>query len=227
MQTMKILKERGHLLVWAGNSKALIDTGSSTSMAPAPFDFLGQREYPPTNIMGVTPQKMSDLSGIRIDLLIGCDILSRHTIRFRWREGLLDIGDDISDYPTSTELDTLMGIPVFPVTLRGRPTKAIFDTGAHLSYIDPVLVQGEYPVGQRNDFYPFVGQFTTPTYRIATALDNAPLEIEYGTLPDSLQLMLGMAMNMSDSSAVIGTQLLDAFDFTISWTRNRISWQRK
>lgn len=227
MQTMTILKQRGHLLVLIGNSRAIIDTGSPSSMSPVPFDFLNQRHCPPTNIMGITPEKMTELAGIQIDLLIGCDILSQHTIRFRWRDGLLDVGDDIPDGPISAELETLMGIPVFPLTIRGRPTKAFFDTGAHLSYIDPELVERESPTGQQNDFYPFVGQFTAPTYRITTALDHESLEIEYGTLPDSLQTMLGMAMEESDSSAVIGTQLLETFDCTISWTRNRISWQRE
>ena len=73
MQTMPIIKERGHLLVSLGTSRAIIDTGSPTSMSPAPFDFVGQRQSPPSSIMGVTPQKMSDLSGIRIDILIGCE----------------------------------------------------------------------------------------------------------------------------------------------------------
>ncbi|MBK9138553.1 MAG: hypothetical protein IPM17_07305 [Verrucomicrobia bacterium] len=226
MHTMTILRERGHLLVRIDNRRAIVDTGSPISMSPEPFEFLGQSHSPPTNIMGVTPQKMSALSGIQIDILIGCHILSQHTVRFRWKDGLMDVGDDIPESPISAELSTLMGTPIFPLCLQGRPSKALFDTGAHLSYIDPDLVAGTVPVGERDDFYPFIGHFTAPIYRIPTALDDYPLEIEYGTLPESLQMMLGMAMRMSNSSAVIGTQLLEVFDCTISWTRRRISWRR-
>ncbi len=138
----------------------------------------------------------------------------------------MDAGDDIENGSISSSMDTLMGIPIFPLMLQGQPTKALFDTGAHLSYINPEVVEGQAPSGQRNDFYPFVGQFVAPTYRILTALDNAPLDIEYGILPDCLQMMLGAAMNMSHTSAVIGTQLLEYFDCTVSWTNCRISWSR-
>jgi hypothetical protein len=79
--------------------------------------------------------------------------------------------------------------------------------------------------GQRADFYPFVGHFTAPTYVIPTALDHTQQDIEYGILPDPLQRMLGIAMTMSGSLAVVGTQLLEVFDCTISWNRNTISWK--
>lgn len=227
MMTLPIQKERGHLMVSIGNRRAVIDTGSPASMSPEPFDFLGERHSPASNIMGVTPRKMSELSGLRIDILIGCDILSAHTLRFRWNDDAMDAGNDLEDGPHSSEMDILMGIPIFPLTIQGRQTKALFDTGAHLSYINPELVDGQASSGQRKDFYPMVGQFVAPTYLVPTALDDKPLDIDYGILPDSLQMMLGTAMSMSDSAAVIGTQILEHFDCTISWARNKISWRRR
>lgn len=227
MQTLTTLNKRGHIIVPIGNKRAVIDTGSPTSMSPEPFDFLGDKHSPPATIMGVTPGKMSELAGFQIDILIGCDILSKYTLRLRWRDDLLDEGDDIPDGPLLSKLETLMGIPVFPLVLAGRSTKALFDTGAHLSYIDPGLVHGQTPSGERDDFYPFVGHFKAPTFVVATALDPTPMDIEYGILPNSLQMMLGMAMTMSDSSAVVGTQILESFDCTISWKRETISWRRR
>ena len=227
MITLPTQKERGHLLVAIGNRRAIIDTGSPASISPEPFEFLGACHSPPSDIMGVTPRKMSELAGIQIDILIGCDILSQHTLQFRWNDDAMDAGNDLEDGPLCSKMDDLMGIPVFPLTIDRRPTKALFDTGAHLAYIDPDFVEGQTPSGQRNDFYPMVGQFVAPTYRVPTALDNTSLDIEYGILPDSLQSMLGMAMSMSGSTAVIGTQLLEHFDCTISWARHKISWRRR
>lgn len=227
MITMPVLKERGHLLLLIGEKRAIIDTGSPVSMSLEPFDFLGSRHSPPSNIMGVTPHKMSELAGFQIDILIGCDILSSYTMRFRWIDSAMDVGDDILHGPILSDMDTLMGIPVFPLTIQGQTTKALFDTGAHLSYIAPKIVEGLTPSGERNDFYPQVGQFVAPTYRVPTALDEITLDIEYGILPDSLQMMLGMAMNMADATAVIGTQLLDHFDCTIAWTHQKMSWQKR
>ncbi len=162
MKTMPILKERDHLMLLIGEKRAIIDTGSPASMSPEPFEFLGLRHSSPSNIMGVTSRKMSELSGFQIDILIGCDILSSHTLRFRWGDSVMDVGDDIQHSPILSEMDTLMGIPVFPLTIQGQRTKAIFDTGAHLSYIAPELVEAIAPSGERNDFYPLVGQFVAP-----------------------------------------------------------------
>jgi hypothetical protein len=91
-----------------------------------------------------------------------------------------------------------------------------------LSHIDPGLIRGRTASGQRDDFYPFVGRFNAPTYVVPTALDNMPLHSEYGILPDSWQMMLGMAMTMSDSSAVVGNRILEAINCTISWNRKTI-----
>lgn len=227
MITLPIQREKGHLLVGIDNRRAIIDTGSPTSMSLEPFEFIGTRHCPPSNIMGITPGKMFELCGFRFDILIGCDILSAHTLRFRWNDGAVDVGDDLEEGPLSSEMESFMGIPVFPLEIQGRATRALFDTGAHLSYIDPDLVEGQVPSGQRNDFYPTVGQFVAPTYRVPTALDSTAIEIDYGILPDSLQMMLGMAMSLSESSAVVGTQLLEHFDCTLSWHRQTISWRRK
>lgn len=226
MPTIQIENAGGHVLVPIDGKRAILDTGSPVSMANGSFQFLGRQRLVPRNIMGLTPEKMSELAGFQIDILIGCDILSEQALRIRWRDLCLDFGDDIPDGPLVSELTSVTGIPIFPVRIRGNSTRAIFDTGAHLSYIKPELVAGQEPSGRRSDFYPIVGQFVAPTYIVPMALDNSPMDMEFGILPDSLQMMLGLIMTMTGSSAVIGTQLLDFFDCTIAWGRNRISWGR-
>ena len=226
METINIIKERGHILLPIGNKRAVLDTGSPQSMAPEPFEFLGVRRNVPTNIGGVTPQIMSEVAGFPIDIIIGCDILSKHTVRLRWRDGYMDIGEDIPDGDVPSPMETFKNLPVFPLSLQGNRTKAFFDTGAHLSYIDPERVAGMPPSGQRDDFSPYIGQFTTDIYTVPTSLDHTPLDIEYGIMPDTLKQMFGWVFAATNASAVIGTQMLEHFDCTISWPRNTISWTR-
>lgn len=227
MITLPIEQERGHLLVAIDSRKALIDTGSPVSLSPEPFDFLGSLHSPVSSIMGVTPRKISEVAGFQIDILIGCDLLSAHALRFRLGGSAMDVGDDLPLNPIQSEMELLMGIPVFPLTIQGQPAKAIFDTGAHLSYISPKLVKGQTPIGERNDFYPLIGRFVVPIYRVPTALNDMTFDIEYGIFPDSLQKMFDMGMNMSEFSAVIGTQILEHFDCTLTWAQKRISWKRR
>lgn len=227
METINIIKEQGHILLPIGERRAVLDTGSPVSMAPEPFEFLGVRRSTPTNIMGVTPQTMADLSGFPIDIMIGCDILSQYTVRLRWRDGCMDVGEDIPESPIQSPLEILQGRPVFPVRLQGVQVRAVLDTGAHLSYIvDIERVAGQAPSESREDFHPYVGRYTTNTYTVPTSLDPAPVDIEYGIMPDSLGLCLGRELSKVNISAVIGTELLEHYDCTISWTRRTISWTR-
>lgn len=226
METLSIIKERGHIILPIGDKRAVLDTGAQVSMAPEPFTFLGRTHTVPANLLGVTPQSMGNLAGFPIDIMIGCDILKDCTVRLRWRDGIVDIGDDVPDGKIIHPLELLQGLPVFPVELAGSGTRAVFDSGAHLSYIDPECVCGWEPSGEREDFHPFAGRYTTALYRVATALDPAPVEIEYGIMPDPLKQVFGMVLRIARISAVIGTQLLEHFDCTISWPRRTISWSR-
>ena len=216
---------RGHIIVPISTGNALIDTGSPTSFAAAPFEFAGRRHAPPTGMMGVTTETISELADIRIDALVGCDILNGFgAMRIRWNDGVMEFSDRFADDKATDMMDNLAGIPVFPVRLGEISTKAIFDTGAHLSHIDPELVSSMTPISHKDDFNPINGKFTAPVFSVSTTIADRTYDIEYGILPGTLGLMTSMTMRMTSSSAVIGTAILEHFDVTISWHDGTISW---
>ena len=224
--TLSFTPDKGHLMLPIGDRMALIDTGSPSSISSRPFDFGGDRHTAPDQLMGVTTKELSELAGIEIDILIGCDVLSAYKIRIRWEDHCIDVGDDTPDGVTVDRMDSMMGCPVFPLRIGKRDTKAIFDTGAHLSYISPALIAGIPQSGEKEDFHPINGHFTAPTYNVETALCGKNFSMVYGTLPGMLGMSTDMAMSMSGSSAVIGTQLLEYFDCTLSWKESTISWSQ-
>ncbi|WP_223294297.1 hypothetical protein [Chlorobium phaeobacteroides] len=222
--TLRFKPDKGHIILPLGDQMALIDTGSPASISSRPFSFGGERHTTPAQLMGFTTRQLSDLAGIAIDILIGCDILSRHKLRIRWHEQSIDIGDDTPDGDSVDEMETMSGCPIFPLRIANINTKALFDTGAHLSYISPALVAGMAQTGQKADFHPFNGHFTSPTYTMETALGGKAFTMEYGTLSGELGAAVDMTLNMTNTTAVIGTQLFQHFDCTISWKDGRISW---
>jgi hypothetical protein len=152
--TLRFKPDKGHIILPLGDQMALIDTGSPASISSRPFSFGGERHTTPAQLMGFTTRQLSDLAGIAIDILIGCDILSRHKLRIRWHEQSIDIGDDTPDGDSVDEMETMSGCPIFPLRIANNNTKALFDTGAHLSYISPALVAGMAQTGQKADFHP-------------------------------------------------------------------------
>lgn len=223
--TLRFKPDKGHIILPIGDQMALIDTGSPASISSRPFHFGGEIHTTPAQFMGFTTRQLSDLAGIAIDILIGCDILSRHKLRIRWQEQGIDIGDDTPDGDTVDKMESMSGCPIFPLRIAGNHTKALFDTGAHLSYISPALVADMAQAGQKADFHPFNGHFTSPTYTVETALGGQALTMEYGTLSGELGAAVDMTLNMTNTTAVIGTELLKHFDCTLDWKERWISWR--
>ena len=222
--TLSFTPEKGHIILPFGDQMALLDTGSPSSISSHPFNFGGKRHTTPNQLMGFTTRQLSELAGIKIDILIGCDILSRHKIRIRWQEHCIDIGDDTPDGSIVDDMESMMGCPIIPLRIAGESIKALFDTGAHLSYISPALIAGLPQTGQKADFHPFNGHFTSPTYTVETALGGKAFTMEYGILSGELGAAVDLTLNMTNTSAVIGTQLLEHFDCTLDWKEGRISW---
>lgn len=215
----------GHIIVDLDGKNALIDTGSPGSMSPEPFMFMGAQRVPPQNIMDVTTGQMSGLAGFPIHILIGCDMLREFDLLIRWRDGALELGNNIMGQKQAHPMSELMGIPVFPVTIAGKETKALLDTGAHISYINSEAVANEQRAGTKKDFYPMVGSFTTDLYVLPTGLDGRRFDLNYGILPDALQMMMGIAMQLSSTTAFMGTEIFSHFDCLLSWQRGRILWK--
>lgn len=226
---LRIVDESGHLvLLLPGGKRALVDTGSPISVAAEPFEFLGRVRQPVREIMGFSADRISELTGFKVDALIGTDLLGEQSIRIRWRDGVLEVSDDLPDGEQVAELALVAGIPVFALEVRGSRIRAFFDTGAHLSYIDPALVKDLPPGGERDDFHPMVGRYRAPVYELPVRMTpgTEPVDIEFGLIPAGLQPAMAMAMTMARASAVVGTRLLANYDCCIAWERCTISWTR-
>lgn len=218
---------RGHLIIPLPGCDALVDTGSPVSFGRMPVSLAGKTFDLPVSMMGMTAESLGELGGMRIDALVGCDILSSlQAMSIRWNDGLIEFADAFPPGEVNSPLDLLAGTPVFPVSISGLATRAIFDTGAHLSYIDPSVVAGMDPIGQREDFHPLNGRFMARVYQVGTAIDTYPDKIEYGVLSGMAGTMTSMAMGLANASAVIGTPLLRHFNVAVSWRDGSISWSR-
>jgi len=224
MVTLNFEKKNGHILLKMNDLNLLIDTGSPVSIANNHIRFLNKTYNTLRSMMGTNVETLSNLSGFKIDALIGNDILSNYKFRIRWNECCIDFGDDLPDGRIVQKMINLMGI-IFPVNIDGEGTLAIFDTGAFISYISEDKVAGKTPIETREDFYPVIGKFTTPIYKVPLTIDgNNIISMDFGTLPGVLKMMHGMIMSVTKTKAVLGTQLLEVYNCTIDWKKNKISW---
>ena len=79
-----------------------------------------------------------------------------------------------------------------------------FDTSAQLSYLSNDLLTGA-STGERQDFHPSIGRFTTNV--------NANVEsLTFGSLPSSMAILL----DMGRAKGIVGSELLNKYTITLS-----------
>lgn len=152
------------------------------------------------------------------DLLLGTDGLSRYDLEIDPAERVVRVGADLEPRGDMLSIELVMGVPQVEVRLDGRDAMAFFDTGAKLSYVEEELVNAREPVDRRSDFYPLLRPFEADIYRVPLGIGPHEWTVEAGTLPETLEVML----TMTDTQAVVGTQILDRFRMGLSFSRREM-----
>lgn len=225
MHTFPIIKEKGHIIIDINGKRGLIDTGAPITFGTSNLEFCGKNYTPSEKFFGHTTDDLSRLSGIKIDFLIGNDLLSKQKMRIRWKEGFIDFGNDIEMGDNIQKYNNFMGSIVFPIKISDKDTNAILDTGAFISYISDDLVTGMEKIKTVEDFHPLAGNYKTDVYKIPVNMNGRSIDMHFGVLPDQLKLMTFFIFDITNSSAVVGTEIFEHFDCTLDWENEEISWE--
>lgn len=176
----------GHIVVSRGGSLSIIDTGTPFSLS--------------------APTMVSEQLGRPIAELIGCEALDGWVLeidwnaqRLSWTQSRPEPGDSISLVMSP------LGVPLIDVGGPDGMVRGVFDTGAPISYAPNAVAERYDAVGERDDFFPALGDFSTAIYRVPMTIGTTPLELECGVLPPLLQLALSM---LCPSGYIVGSQLL-------------------
>jgi hypothetical protein len=198
----------GHVIVECDGRRVLVDTGSPASLGPTgTWQFCGVPVTLADGMLDVTPARIGEWVGTRVDVLLGADVLAR--LRFT-----IDLDDDgeggeirferPAQGGAAIDLTAFMGIPIATVTVAGQPVRAFVDTGAKLSYLDTGLAAAFPVIGSETDFHPGIGEFETDVRRVPLEIAGHTVALRCGVLPGILRATLSLA----DAQAIIGTDLL-------------------
>ncbi len=170
----------------------------------------------------IDPEKLleecSKYIGIEIGALVGTDYLEdidvsidplSETVLF-----MTPVGREVSYSGVMVDIEMdKTGVPLIDFQLGGQRHKAIFDTGAQISYAKTSLIEGLQPVERAvRDFYPFVGSFTTDIYSLDISIAGMSVPMRFGILPEGLADSLKMLGDVS----IIGIELLRSFAIHLS-----------
>jgi hypothetical protein len=200
----------GHIIVTSEDGKiCLIDTGAPYSVGNAEVVmFAGGRHPLKPDFLGKAADELPGPIGVRIDVLIGVDILNRYDMLIDpVRKVLVFSDEELAVEGEALPIEQAMGVPIVTADVGGTRLQMFFDTGAKISYVDEKTANAYPRAGTAQDFYVTIGPFQTSIHRIPMLLGSLTIDLECGTLPQSLQLSLAAA----GAEGIVGNAILDYF----------------
>lgn len=204
----------GHLpIIRHGAQTLLLDTGSPVSIGSRSTCRFLDREIPLLrSYQGMTVEAWSEIIGVRIDVLLGSDVLGRFDVTIDPDAGTVVFDTAPRGLRTAaTPLHTVAGMPAVVFGLAGRRLRALLHTGATLSCLRATDVGAYRCVGVVRDHYPGVGEFATDLRLVPLMFGDQPVMLECGRMPPTIERGLGPV----DLHGIIGTNLLRTF--SVGW----------
>ena len=175
-RTTRLFEINDHIARSSANGLELIDTGSPVSMP--------------------IPREAKEAVDPRLTHLIGMDELGRSPFVLDWTAATLVQSAPRPRAAASSPLQSVMSIPAIAVTVhiagQPAPATAFLDTGAPIGYAAAAAVRGLTSIGDKEDFFPGLGRFTTPVYEVEVEALGLRQHVRVGVLPPLLAMALSL-----------------------------------
>ncbi|MCX8028202.1 MAG: retroviral-like aspartic protease family protein [Thermodesulfovibrionales bacterium] len=218
--------KEGYLFVEIqGLGIGFIDSGAPASISDKERAVISGMEVRFTkSFLGQTVKTIGKLLDTEIDALIGGDILSKFDVFIDTGKGIMTFSQEPLQMEGIKERIEypIHNIPVLTCKIEGTDYKFILDTGASLSYLNTEIAERFEITGKQTDFFPSFGKFETETRQIEIGIAGQEITLNFGTLPEILELTLGLAQ----ADGLIGTELFDYYNIGLSRKRSEIVFQK-
>ncbi|MFA5713494.1 MAG: hypothetical protein WC960_04880 [Bacteroidales bacterium] len=223
MTTFELELFQGHAIIKEGGNIMLIDTGApSTIHINNNLIFCGESHSCSTNYLGLTIEGLSELLGMEVTTLIGCDILSAYGVLFDYRNKAVTFyKEGMDSLSNEIELGSFMGVPTIGLGVEGQKLNFFLDTGAKLSYLDNKHTSQHPSIGREEDFHPSLGKFETECYQLTTLIGDKEFSVKYGNLPSLLQ----MRLTLSSIDGIIGSDLFNSFKIYLDIKNRKLGYE--
>jgi hypothetical protein len=140
-----------------------------------------------------------------MDGVIGADILNQYDVVFdvNWERVTLHT-DPVEMEGATLPMTDLAGVPIIDATVERTPVRLFFDTGAFVTYVRDERIARHRGQGMVDDFYPTLGRFAAPTYRVPVTLGRTVYDLQSGVMPEGLaQLIVAHGVD-----GILGNEML-------------------
>lgn len=198
--------------------KVIVDTGSSQSYGRIDEIVIdGEKLRLKSRFEG----RLSSYMPSDVVALIGMDIIKDFDLIINTEthetEFMKKYCDELINY---VEIDQFMSVvPTINVNIDGRAIDCLFDTGAHINYINSSMTKGKNPIETVRDFNPIIGEFETNLYDLDVVLRDINKTLKFGNLPGSAETVIFRSGNVN---GIIGMNLFEGKKVLLSIRRGKI-----
>jgi len=182
----------GHLVFEKDGQNVLLDTGSHITFGRNEnFEFMGRYRQIQPSFLEFSPDYLTKMIGVRIDTLLGMDVLKDLFFRINLHDRLIHFSE--MPLPTSgvrVPLETVMGVPFVRIMMNSSPQKVFVDSGAKIHFVRKHVVEGLEAIDTEMDWYPYIGEFETEVFEIPIELAGETHSMRCGVLPPLLDTAL-------------------------------------
>ena len=192
------------------NTSALNSTGIGSE-----WYFMDEIHHFSQGEKGVTPDMLSQQLGMKVDFILGMDILQKYYVTVDMAHQRISFGMNPVSIQTylhifSHERITLEypdGNIAIHCTINNEEVSAIIDTTARLNYVDKALRQSLNSIDMHKEFLFDYGVFKTSVFVLPVQLANHEMELHFGTLPGKADAI----ESVTESPAILGTEVFEKF----------------
>ena len=202
--------------------RVLINTGSAESMGISGELTIARRKFPlKKSTLRITPAVLGEQIGTPVDVMLGADILTQFDFKLLPEKmQVVFTKGEFHPYGYCNYFELFNGVPITPVSVFNQDIRLFFVTGSRRTYLKQELLKKIKPSNKAADYYPGLGVFETPIFKVTIWVAGFDVELEVGIPPEPLQTML----DQTNSQGILGVDVLQGFEVCLAPRRRESIW---
>lgn len=225
MQTFSYELINGYPILAMDGLKVYLHSGSAESMGRTSEMTIEQKQFHlKRTTLRMTPDTLGEQLGTPVDAMLGADILTQFDFKLLpEKKQVVFTSGEFHPYGYCNHFELFKGVPITPISIFNHDMRSFFVTGSCRTYFKQNWLQKEIPVGKVREYYPGLGIFETPIFKVAIWVAGYDVELAVGIVPAPLVSML----DQTHSEGILGVDVLQGFEVCLAPRRRESIWWKR
>jgi hypothetical protein len=225
MQTFPYELINGYPILDMDGLRVLLHTGSAESMGgPGEITIEKKVFHLKRSTLRMTTASLGEKLGTPVDAMLGADIITQFDFKLLpEKKQVIFTSGEFHPYGYCNYFELFKGVPITPVSIFNQDMRLFFATGSRRTYFKQNWLQDLKPSGKTADYYPGLGVFETPLFKVTVWVAGYDVELVVGVPPAPLLSML----DQTNSQGILGVDVLQGFEVCLAPRRRESIWWKR